>query len=88
VGGVLPVRLALEGKAFAGAKIAYTDGLAKIADSQQPTVTTGKEGVANIPISRKGAFLLTTDIEIPSNNKELAEMDNLFASLSFGTLPR
>lgn len=84
-GGTLPVKLLLDGKPFAGAKIAYTDGLEKLPDPQQPTVDTDKEGVANIPMPRTGPYLLTTDIEVKPAHPDLTEFDHLYASLTFDT---
>jgi nickel transport protein len=86
VGSKLPVRLELDGKPVAGAAIAHTDGLEKLPDSQQPKVRTGENGVAEIPIGRKGPYLLTVDVETASLSGKLAEKDNLYASLSFDTL--
>ncbi len=85
-GGKLPVRLDLDGKPFVGAKIAYTDGLVKLPDDQQPTATTGDDGIAQIPLARKGPCLLTTDIKSPSHLTALVDTDALYASLSFDTL--
>lgn len=81
----LPVRLLLDGKPHSGTKLAYADGVAPIPDEQQPTVTTDADGVALIPLRKKGPMLLTADVEASSLAPQLADHDHLFASLSFDT---
>jgi uncharacterized GH25 family protein len=85
IGGTAPVRLELDGKPFSGAKIAYTDGLKAIPDEKQPTLTTGADGVIQLPIDHKGAYLLTVDINAPPKHASLAAKDHLYASLAFDT---
>jgi uncharacterized GH25 family protein len=85
--GTLPVRLLLNGKPYAGAKIAYTDGIKPIPDPQQPTATTGRDGVANIPLGWKGSYVFTVDINVPPTHPSLAVKDHLYASLAFDTSP-
>lgn len=85
VGKTVRVRLELEGKPVPGAKIAYTDGIAPIPDDRQPTALTDADGVALVPIARKGAYLLTTDVNAPARHPALAERDHLYTSLSFDT---
>jgi uncharacterized GH25 family protein len=82
-GAKLSVRLQLDGKPFAGASIAYSDGIQPIPDAKRPAVKTGADGVAEIPLGRKGPFLFTTDINAPPSAPALAEHDHLYASLSF-----
>jgi nickel transport protein len=84
-GQTLPVRLQLNGKPVPGAEIAYTDGLQPIPDAKQPTVKTDADGVAQVPAPRKGASLLTTDIETAPAHPALAEQDHIYASLAFDT---
>ncbi|MBS0419902.1 MAG: DUF4198 domain-containing protein [Proteobacteria bacterium] len=82
-GQKLTVRLELDGKPLAGAKLGYGDGVEPIPDAKMPTVTTGKDGTAAIPISRKGPYVITADPEVPARYKPLAEFDHLYASLAF-----
>lgn len=79
----LPVRLVLNGKPVSGVKIAYGDGVTPIPDERMPFATTGRDGVAEIPLARKGAYLLTTDYQAPPLRSDLAEYDHLYASLTF-----
>jgi uncharacterized GH25 family protein len=83
--GSLPVRLLLDGKPFVGAKIAYTNGLDKLPDPQQPTAETSKEGIASVPMHGTGPYLLTVDIETAPMHPALAKLDHLYASLAFDT---
>lgn len=82
-GQKLPVRLVLNGKPVSGVKIAYGDGVTPIPDERMPFATTGADGVAEIPLARKGAYLLTTDYQAPPLRSDLAEYDHLYASLTF-----
>jgi uncharacterized GH25 family protein len=82
-GQELPVRLVMNGKPVSGVKIAYGDGVTPIPDAKMPFATTGRDGVAEIPLARKGAYLLTTDYQAPPLRSDLAEYDHLYASLTF-----
>ena len=82
-GGTLPVKLELDGKPLAGARVAYGDGIQPIPDAQMPAVKTGADGIARIPLTRKGPYLLTTDPEVAPQYPALAKRDHLFASLTF-----
>lgn len=84
-GQKLPVRLVLSGKPVSGVKIAYGDGVTPIPDERMPFATTGGDGVAEIPLARKGAYLLTTDYQAYPLRSDLAEYDHLYASLTFDT---
>jgi uncharacterized GH25 family protein len=84
-GATLRVRLVLAGKPIPNTEIAYTDGLAPIPDAKQPTVKTGADGVAEIPLRRKGPHLLATDIEVAPLHPGLADRDHIYASLAFDT---
>ncbi len=85
-GAKLPVRLLLSGKPYAWADIAYTDGLMPLPDARQPTVKTNSDGVAEIPVARTGPVLLTTDLHTTPLHSALADVDHIFASLTYDTL--
>ena len=84
-GTTIPVKLLYDGKPFAGADIAYTNGLKPLPDSQQPTVKTGADGVAQIPVGKSGPVLLTTDVMTQPAHAALATADHLYASLAYNT---
>jgi nickel transport protein len=87
-GAKWPVRLQFEGKPMAGVKIAYSDGLEPIPDAKQPFVTTDANGIADVPLTRAGALLLTADVYVTAMIPALAERDHLYASLSVDTTRR
>jgi uncharacterized GH25 family protein len=84
-GSTIPVRLLYEGQPLADAEIAYTDGLAKLADSEKPVVKTDANGIAQIPVGAPGPLLLTTDVNTPPAHSALASSDHLYASLTYDT---
>lgn len=87
-GGTLAVRLEYEGKPLPAAAIAYTDGLEPLPDAKQPTVKTGSDGVARIPLRRTGPYLLTVAVMTRPAFQALAKQDHLYASLAFDTSHR
>jgi nickel transport protein len=86
-GSNLHVKLELDGKPVAGARVAYGDGIQPIPDAKMPSVKTGTDGVAQIPLARRGSYLLTTDPEVAPMHPALAEKDHVFASLTFDLSP-
>lgn len=85
LGEKLPVRLELNGKPFAGAQVAYSDGTMEVTYDTRPVVKTGSDGIVEIPMSRKGPYLLSVDCEAPPLYPPLSEHDHLYASLTFDT---
>lgn len=84
-GQQLPVRLELNGRPVAGVKVAYGDGVTPTPDERMPFVRTDQDGVAEIPLTRTGAYLLTADCDAPPLRSELVQFDHLYASLTFDT---
>lgn len=82
-GGRLPVRLELDGRPLAGAKVVFGDGIQPIPDDRMPAMTTGSDGIVEIPLRRRGPYLITTDPEVPPAFPALARHDHLYASLAF-----
>lgn len=83
VGKTLAVKLERKGHPLAGVKVVYGDGLEPIPEDRMPFVTTDREGVAYIPITRKGAHLITTHHVGPPTYPALADNDDVFVSLAF-----
>jgi uncharacterized GH25 family protein len=83
MGGKLPVRIEHEGKPLAGVEVDYGDGVTPIPDAQMPKVKTGSDGMAEIPLTRKGPYLLTVEYEGPGTRPDLADKDDMYASLTF-----
>ncbi len=84
-GQSLKVRLEHAGKPVPNADVTYTDGLAPIPEKTRPAVKTDKDGVATIPLARKGAYLLTADILTAASHPDLSDKDELYATLAFDT---
>lgn len=82
-GEKLPVRVEYEGQPIAGTEVQYDDGISPISDAKSPKVKTGSDGVALIPITRAGPYLLSVDFSKPPIDKRFADFDHLFGSLSF-----
>lgn len=82
----LKVRLDVHGKPMAGVKVVYGDGVSTIAEKDLPSATTGKDGVATIDISRKGSWLLTAETLTAPTRPDLADKDEIYATLAFDTL--
>ena len=82
-GGNLPVRLELDGRPLAGAKVVFGDGIQPIPDDRMPAMTTGSDGIVEIPLRRRGPYLITTDPEVPPALPALARQDHLYGSLAF-----
>jgi len=84
-GETLAVRVELKGKPLAGVKVAYGDGVTAIPEADMPSVVTDKDGVAQVPIARKGAYLLMAQYEGPPSQPALADKDDTYATLAFDT---
>lgn len=87
LGSKLPVRAIFRGKPIQGVAIAYGDGLAPIPDDKMPTVTTDANGVALVPLERKGPYLLTSDYDGAPLEPSLSDQDEPYASLAFDLSP-
>ncbi|HTK36501.1 MAG TPA: DUF4198 domain-containing protein [Caulobacteraceae bacterium] len=84
-GQTLQVRVELRGKPVTGVEVTYTDGIAAIPEKDRPHAVTNAEGVAAIPMVRKGAYLLTTQYITAPTVPQLADKDELYATLAFDT---
>lgn len=87
VGDKLPVRIEHNGKPLADTDVKYCDGLQPIPDKQLPRVKTGSDGIAEIPLTRRGPYLLTAEYEGPGTRPDLADKDDMYASLTFDLTP-
>jgi uncharacterized GH25 family protein len=82
-GQTLTVKVEHRGKPVSGAKVTYGDGKEPIAEDKRPVVTTDRDGTAKIDIARKGPYLLTVDLLTDPTRPELADKDELYATLAF-----
>lgn len=85
VGGTLALRVELKGRALAGVKVVYGDGVTATPEAEMPSVLTDKDGVAQVPITRKGTYLIMAEYEGPPSQPALADKDDTYATLAFDT---
>ena len=84
-GDSLPVKVLFQGEPLANIAVERTDGVTPIKEKDIPRFTTGKDGVALVPITSRGLQLLAVDYKVsPSKTPELADSDFYNATLSFG----
>ncbi|MDX2142476.1 MAG: DUF4198 domain-containing protein [Rhodospirillaceae bacterium] len=82
-GEKLPVRVVIDGKPIAGTRVRYSDGIELIHPEKVPFVKTNDDGVAEIPLARKGPYMIATDPNVDPMHPELAEVDHVYVALSF-----
>lgn len=85
IGQTLAVRLDYRGRPLAGVNVTYGDGVAPVPEKDRPVVKTDADGVARIPIARKGAYLLTAEHLTAASRPDLSQNDELYATLAFDT---
>lgn len=83
VGQKLPVRLVIDGKPVAGTRVRYSDGIEPLSAEKVPFVKTDKDGMAEIPLERKGAYMIASDPTVPPTHPALSSGDHVFVALSF-----
>lgn len=83
VGEKLPVKLVIDGKPIAGTRIRYSDGIEALAAEKIPFAKTDKDGVAEIPLERKGPYMIATDPTVPPSHAALSTGDHVYVALSF-----
>ena len=82
----MKISVYFKGKPLVGAKVESTDGLTPMDEQEIPRYQTDARGIAIIPITRSGPYLLVVDHEVAPAHPELAAKDRYNATLSF-TLP-
>jgi uncharacterized GH25 family protein len=87
VGETVKVRVLFEGKPLAGAEVESGDGLTITDEKEMPRYRTNQDGLADIPITRAGPYLLVVDHVSPAAHPDLASKDLSNATLSFMILP-
>ena len=85
-GEAMKVSVYFEGKPLVGAEVESTDGLTPMDEKEIPRYRTDAQGIAAIPLTRRGPYLLVVDHEVAPAQPELAAKDRYNATLSF-TLP-
>ena len=82
-GQSMHVRVQFHGAPVANTDVELGDGLSPIKDEDTPRYRTDAEGVAQIPVDRRGPYLLTVDYRIPGRDPALAAIDYYNAALAF-----
>jgi len=82
-GQPLHVRVLFHGTPVANVDVELGDGLAPTKEEDIPRYKTNSEGVAQIPVDRRGPYLLTVDYRIPGRDPALAATDYFDAALAF-----
>lgn len=82
-GEAIKVSVYFEGKPLVGAEVESTDGLTPMDEKDIPRYQTDAQGIAMVPITRSGPYLLVVDHALPPAHPELAAKDRYNATLSF-----
>ena len=85
-GEAIRVGVYFEGKPLVGADVESTDGLTSMDEKDIPRYHTDAQGIAVVPITRSGSYLLVVEHDVAPACPELAVKDRYNATLSF-TLP-
>jgi nickel transport protein len=85
----LRVRVLFRGQPLAGAEVERGDGITPVKEEELPRFKTDAEGVAAIPMPKRGPVLLAIDHRVsPSETPGLAAADLYNATLAFNLRPR
>jgi uncharacterized GH25 family protein len=88
-GESLRVRVLFQGKPLTKAQVERGDGVTPVKEADIPRFTTDGEGIATIPIVKRGPVLLAIDHRVtPSATPELAAADLYNATLWFSVVPK
>lgn len=82
-GQPLKVRVLYAGKPLAGVGVEVGDSMTIRKEEDIPRYKTNQDGVAEVPITKTGLVLVGVDYEVKSAYPQLAELDNMTATLAF-----
>lgn len=83
IGEKLPIKLVIDGKPIEGTRVRYSDGIEPLAAEKTPFVKTNKDGIVEIPVERKGAYMIATDPTVAPTAPQLSVGDHVYVALSF-----
>lgn len=83
VGKKLPVKVMIDGKPQPNVRVRYADGIEALSAEKIPFVKTNAEGIAEVPLERKGAYLITADPSVAPSHPALSKSDHVYIALSF-----
>ena len=79
----LHVRVQLKGKPITDAKLRILDGVTVMDPKEAKSVPTNADGIAAIPLNRRGLYVLAVEYDAPGANPELADEDEYNSTLVF-----
>lgn len=82
-GGTLPVRVLLDGRPLADARVELGDGLTVLKEEDIAKFATDAQGVARIPVTRTGWQILAVDVDRASPVPVVARTEKMVATLVF-----
>ena len=82
-GQPLRVSILLHGMPLTDAEVRVEDGTTLVADKDVPVYHAGADGVASIPIERRGPYVLAVEYRTEGRDPELAASDQYDATLAF-----
>ena len=82
-GEALSIRVYFDGKPLAGSEIECSDGITPMKEQDIPRYRTDQQGIAVIPITRRGSHLFVVDHVGSSVHPDLASQELYNATLSF-----
>jgi len=82
-GQPLRVSVLLHGMPLPNAEVRLEDGTTLLADKDVPVFHAGSDGVASIPLERRGSYVLAVEYRGAGRDPELAASDQYNATLAF-----
>jgi uncharacterized GH25 family protein len=82
-GQALRVSVLLHGMPLSNAEVRVEDGTTLVADKEVPVYHSGADGVASVPIERRGPYVLAVEYRTEGRDPELAASDQFDATLAF-----
>ena len=79
----LEIKVYFDGKPLVGIEVETGDGITPVAEKDIPRFRTDNQGIAVVPISKRGPQLLVVDYILPSTYPDLAARELYNATLSF-----
>ena len=83
VGGTLPVRVLFDGKPVADAGLEIGDGVTVMKEEKIPRYKSDANGIARVPIARRGWQHIIVDYTVPNSGNAFAEKEVISSALVF-----
>jgi uncharacterized GH25 family protein len=82
-GQALRISVLLHGMPLTNAEVRVEDGITLVPDKDVAAYRTGADGIASVPIERRGAYVLAVEYRTEGRDPELAASDQYDATLAF-----